>query len=131
MRANYLGSSPLTIMVGCVCGHPQSVDRHRRPAKFIFRCDNCRSLIAYPSLVVVVWRAEWMENHDFTPEEMREFGDVFAELDRAKAQLEAVAKTLEGRGYRDRAHKVRGLTQAVDAQKYLLAQDWRDRKAAA
>lgn len=61
---------------------------------------------------------------DFTPEEREEFGEVFEELDQARARLEQAALRLEGRGYRERAHKVRGLTQAVDAQKYLLLQDW-------
>lgn len=72
-----------------------------------------------------------MANHDFTEDELTEFGEIFAGLDQAKAQLEAEALKLEGRGYRDRAHKVRGLTQAVDAQKYLLVQDWRLKPKAA
>lgn len=66
-----------------------------------------------------------MENHDFTKEELDEFGEIFAGLDRAKAELERSALELERRDFRDRAHKVRGLTQAIDAQKYLLVQDWR------
>src|SRR3569832_279126 len=65
MRATYLGSSPLTVLALCVCGRVFSLDRARHPDRFIFRCDNCRSLVAYPSLVVVVRRAIRMENHDF------------------------------------------------------------------
>lgn len=123
MRATYLGSSPLTALVRCVCGHARSFDRPRHPDKFIFRCDNCRSLVAYPSLVVIVRRALRMENHDFTQEELDELGEIFADLDGAKGMLEAAALKLEARGYGARAHRVRGLTQAVDSQKYLLAQD--------
>ena len=66
-----------------------------------------------------------MEVADFTPDEVAEFGDIFEDLNQARAQLEQAALKLEGRDFRDRAHKVRGLTQAVDAQKYLLVQDWR------
>ena len=72
-----------------------------------------------------------MANHDFTEEELAEFGEIFTDLDQAKAQLETAALKLEARGYRERAHKVRGLTQAVDAQKYLLVQDWRLKPKAA
>jgi hypothetical protein len=68
---------------------------------------------------------------DFTPEELEEFGEVFEELDRAKAAAERAAQLLERRGYGERAHKVRGLTQSADAQKYLLVQDWELRKKVA
>lgn len=68
-----------------------------------------------------------MANHDFTKEELEELGEIFADLDGAMGLLEGVALKLEGRGYGERAHRVRGLTQAVDAQKYLLAQDRQQR----
>lgn len=66
-----------------------------------------------------------MDNHDFTTEEVAEFGDVFADLDQAKTHLELAAQKLATRGYPDRAHKVLGAAQVADAQKYLLVQDWR------
>jgi N-methylhydantoinase A/oxoprolinase/acetone carboxylase beta subunit len=68
---------------------------------------------------------------DLTVEEVAEFGDIFAELDHAKARLEVAAQKLAQRGYKERAHKVLGLTQAADAQKYLLVQEWEMREKAA
>ncbi len=62
---------------------------------------------------------------DMTAEEKQEFGEVFAEIDSARDGLERAAKQLEGRGYDARAHKLRGVAQSADAQKYLLVQDWR------
>lgn len=64
-----------------------------------------------------------MESNDLTTDEVAEFGDVFAELDLAKAHLELAAQKLATRGYAERASKVLGTAQAADAQKYLLLQD--------
>lgn len=72
-----------------------------------------------------------MANHDFTAEEVGEYGEIFTDLDQAKTGLEQAALKLEARGFRERAHKVRGLTQAVDAQKYLLVQDGQGGKTVA
>lgn len=72
-----------------------------------------------------------MPNHDLTEEEVAEFGDVFAELDQARAHLELAAKKLTQRGYDLRARKVLGSAQVVDAQKYLLVQDWQEKRQAA
>jgi hypothetical protein len=68
---------------------------------------------------------------DFTTEEVAEFGDVFAELNQARAHLERAAQMMAARGYPNRAHKVLGAAQAADAQKYLLVQDWQERKKVA
>lgn len=68
-----------------------------------------------------------MANHDFTQEELEELGEIFADLDEAKGLLEEAARKLEARDYPARAHRVRGLTQDVDAQKFLLAQDRQQR----
>lgn len=69
--------------------------------------------------------------NDFSVEEVAEFGDVFADLDSARASLELAAQKLAKRGYPERAHKVLGAAQAADAQKYLLIQDWQAKKQAA
>lgn len=68
---------------------------------------------------------------DFTTDEVAEFGDVFAEINQAKAHLELAAQKMLERGYRDRAHKTLGAAQVADSQKYLLVQDWQERKKVA
>ncbi|HEX3560385.1 MAG TPA: hypothetical protein VHU19_14350 [Pyrinomonadaceae bacterium] len=67
---------------------------------------------------------------DLTTDEVAEFGDIFAEIDHAKARLERAAQMLVQRGYRERAHKLLGTAQVADSQKYLLVQDWRQKPAA-
>lgn len=67
---------------------------------------------------------------DFTTEEVAEFGDIFAEINQAKAHLELAAQKLVAKGYGERAHKVLGAAQIADSQKYLLVQDWEERKPA-
>jgi hypothetical protein len=64
-------------------------------------------------------------NHDFTTDEIAEFGDIFAEINQAKAHLELAAQKMVERGYRERAHKTLGASQVADAQMYLLIQDWK------
>jgi hypothetical protein len=68
-----------------------------------------------------------MANNDLTEEEVAEFGDVFADLDQAKAFLELAAQKLAQRGFKERAHKTLGAAQVADGQKYLLVLDWKDR----
>lgn len=67
------------------------------------------------------------EAGDFSTEEVVEFGDIFAELDMAKAHLELAAQKLAAKGYSERAHKVLGAAQVAVGQKDLLVQDWRAR----
>lgn len=66
--------------------------------------------------------------NDLTVEEVAEFGDIFADLDSARASMELAAQKLVQRGYRERAHKLLGAAQSADAQKYLLIQDWEAKK---
>lgn len=40
-----------------------------------------------------------MANHDFTPEKLEEFGEVFEDLDQAKARLDVAALTLNTANY--------------------------------
>ena len=72
-----------------------------------------------------------MKIDDLTLDEKAEFSEELAHIAAARTHLEEAAKKLEGRGYGDRSHRLRGLSQAVDAQIYLLMQDWRDRQKAA
>lgn len=67
-----------------------------------------------------------MANHDFTTEEVAEFGDIFAELDLAKAHLERASQMMSARGYTERARKTLGAAQVSDGQKYLLVLDWKE-----
>lgn len=129
MRATYLGSSPLTVVVACPCGRARSFDPRRRPPKFNFRCDNCRSVIGYPSLKVIVWRGLRMRFQDLTTEEREEFGEEIAAVDAALDHLEVAAKGLDAKGYPVRGHKLRNDAADAKAQIYLLMQDRRDRKA--
>lgn len=64
-----------------------------------------------------------MRFEDLTLEEREEFKAEIEDLRTAVESLERCAERLEGRNNSERAHRLRGLAQSVDAQVYLIIQD--------
>src|SRR5947209_6901380 len=127
MRATCLGSNPLTFLLRCTCGRRSLFDKKLWKTLVYLRCDKCGSLICYKTMRVIPYRKGsglMSSDTEFSPEEIAEFGDIFAELDQAKAHYELAAQRLVQRGYRERAHKILGAAQVGEAQKSLLVQDW-------
>jgi hypothetical protein len=125
-RAEYLGSTGLTLLVRCACGRRNFFDRRRFAYYGRAVCDNFRCLIDYNSFRVHIsdWRRTNVEEFDFEYEETEERAAIVEGLNSAQEHLEHVAALMRAAGQPERAHRTLNLAQGAAAQKSLLAQDW-------
>jgi hypothetical protein len=124
MKAQFLGSTFLTILVRCPCGWKSFFDRAEWSRLRFMLCDNCRACIDYNSLRVTPTKPGEYCMHEFieTPERRA----VIEDLEEAEARMESARQKLSQMGMKERAHKVGNYAQYASGMKHLLALDWRD-----
>lgn len=125
-RAEFLGSTPVTILLRCACGRRNYIDRARFAYFHRAVCDNFRCLIDYNSFRVRIsdWRSVNVEEVEFNYELTDERKAITDGLTAAEEWLEHVVGLLRAGGHQERAHRTLNLAQGASAQKCLLAQDW-------
>jgi hypothetical protein len=125
-RADLLGSSPLTLLVRCLCGRRNYIDRSRFAYFGRAVCDNFRCLIDYNSFRVRIsdWRRVNVEALEFDYDLTDERKAIIDGLQSAQDWLEHVAGLLRASGQQERAQRTLNLAQGASSQKCLLAQDW-------
>lgn len=80
MRAQWLGSAGITVLVRCLCGARLYLSRQHWSRRGFTVCDDCKAVILYASLVVI------------NPEGVEEFLAMFSS---EREQREALTKALE------------------------------------
>lgn len=124
MKARFLGSSPLTILIRCLCGYRNYFSRQRWD---YFRggiCDNCTAWIEYTFRVRPLERGGLQVALDIEYEHTPEREAIMTAFNIAKGELERAANLLSKSGSRERAYKALNLAQQAAAQVCLLEQDW-------
>lgn len=125
-RADYLGSTALTVLVRCACGRRNYLERERWEyfGRAVF--DNFRCVILYISLKIetLISGGGELEELNFSYEETPQRAEVVSELEAAQSHLTRASELLRVAGQRERAHKALNIAQQAAAQKCLLAQDW-------
>jgi hypothetical protein len=127
MKAQLLGSTFLSILIGCPCGSKKELDRqHERRC---VNCDNCGSCIEVTSLSVTPTKPGELCMHEFaeTPERTA----IIADLEEAQARLDSARARLSKMTMTERAHKTGNYAQYVSTMKTLLTLDWHDEDARA
>jgi hypothetical protein len=126
MKALYVGSNPLTILIRCLCGWKNYFDRAEWSRLRFLRCDNCLRCVDYNSLQVNdLQEVKGMYAFKETPER-RAIVEGLTKLEKDAVDL---SELIQAAGYEERAHKVRNLAQAASGQRTLITRDWQEEDA--
>lgn len=133
MRATYLGSNPLTILIRCTCGRRNYFDRSLWSSCGYLRCDTCASIICYKSMLIIsaFERMIGMENDGMgeidasyvgTPER----SEIVKTLGHAVELLHRRAEAHRSAHSELRTHRALNRAQQVRSVIDLLALDWHE-----
>ena len=126
MKAIFLGSTALTILLRCPCGWKNYFDRAKWSGLRFLRCDNCSRCINYTSLHVNnLPEVKGMYDFKETPGR-RAIVECLTKLEQEALEVSELIKEL---GLEERAHKVRNLAQAASGQRTLITLDWHEEDA--
>lgn len=136
MKAEHLGSAGLTILIRCICHCRLYINRAEWAFFQIVACDNCGSLISYPSFQVRTFcrKGQSMEGNLNDYEDTPERREIIAGFEKLQAQAERLAGDFKAKGdfpvWKQAAHRALNAAQSISNQKCLLAQMWAQEDAA-
>jgi hypothetical protein len=128
MKALFLGSTSLTILIRCTCRRRCYFARAEWHRLGFLLCDNCSAWIRYNDLTVMNHSHEGdCKMHEFKETKAR--SQIIAEFNAAQAALESAAKLLREIDQRERAHETINIAQSCASKKSLLSLDWSEEDA--
>jgi hypothetical protein len=136
MKAEYLGSAGLTLLIRCICHYRLYINRANWTFFQIAVCDNCGALISYPSFQVRTFcrKGRSMEGNLDNYEDTTERREIIAGFDELQTQAERLAAEFKAKGdsliWKQAALRALNAAQSVSSQKCLLGQQWAQEDAA-